>query len=99
MKREKFIEVLEILETKSGNISKLYALKIDMIDYDEPYSIVISTLLEEVYGKEGNDWIEWYCWENDFGKGTLKAYNSEEKPIAYSPDSLWELVEELRKEM
>ena len=50
-------------------------------------------LLSESVGDDDN-WVDWFVWENDFGKKKLKAgYDGKEKKVC-NVDQLWELIEE-----
>ena len=53
-------------------------------------------LLSESVGDD-NNWVDWFVWEDDFGKKKLKAgYDGKEKKIC-NVDKLWELIEEGKK--
>ena len=96
MTYENFLKVTLRLQKQERVINNLYKNNVDLIEFVDPYHQVISTLLEEVYGKEGLDWWSWFCYENDFGQGTLEAWDADKNRICYSLESLWEFLEELR---
>lgn len=89
MKYSTFLKIGLGLQKTVDDSRKLYALGIDLIEYEEPYRSIIEILLEQIYAEEGIDWFEWYCWENDFGRGGLTAQDKDKNPICYSWESLY----------
>ena len=96
MKYETFAHITMQLQKQEQVINNLYKNNVDLLEFVDPYHQVISTLLEEVYGKEGLDLWSWFCYENDFGLGELEAWDADKKPICYDLKSLWEFLESLR---
>jgi hypothetical protein len=92
MKYSDFSDVVEILQKQSDLVSELYLKKVDLLEFADPYDGIIRILLTEIYTAEGYDWFTWFCYENDFGKGTLDAHD-ETGPICYDVKSLWEFLE------
>jgi hypothetical protein len=68
-----------------------------LIDFVDPYHGIIHSLIREIYGDEGLDWWSWFCYENDFGRGTLEAWDENETPICYDLKSLWEYLEKIKR--
>ena len=97
MQYEKFEELISSLQRESNTIGELYERKVDLIEFADPYHGVISLLLKEIYGEEGHDWFSWFCYENDFGKGSLEAWDENGKPFCQDVKSLWEYLEEKKK--
>lgn len=60
---------------------------------DSQIGTLFTTCISQDYGKSGLEWVEWFCWENKYGTGNLKATDSNKNPIAYSLESLYELLE------
>ena len=96
MNLEKFTEIINTLSKESETAGELYKLKVDILDFLDPYHGIITLLIKEIYGEEGNDWFGWFCYENDFGKGNLEAWDENGNPICYDVKSLWECLEEKR---
>jgi hypothetical protein len=46
------------------------------MDLVDPYYMIIDRLMKEVYGEEGADWFNWFCFENDFGTKGLEAWDA-----------------------
>ena len=40
------------------------------------------------------EWIGWFCFDNDFGKGTLSATDAHQNPICQDVDGLWAYLTE-----
>jgi hypothetical protein len=72
-------------------VSTAYGIGIDVIDYVGGYSKMITILLNEIFIEESIDWFEWYCFENDFGRGNLEARNGD-TPICRHVKELFELM-------
>lgn len=51
------------------------------------------SLLSDAIGDK-NEWIGWYCFDNDFGKKGLMAGYGMECKLIPTIDDLWELIEE-----
>ncbi len=92
MKYSEFSVIVETLQKQSDLVSELYIKKVDLLEFADPYDGIIRILLTEIYTAEGYDWFSWFCYENDFGRGTLDA-NDENGPICYDVKSLWEFLE------
>jgi len=93
MKYSKFQEITNAIKKQDKVISKLYKQKVDLLDFVDPYHVIISELIKEIYGEVGYDWWSWFCYENDFGEGKLEAWDETKKPICYDLKSLWEYLE------
>jgi len=96
MTYENFLKVITTIEKQDKAVSALYDLKVDLIEWTDPYATIISELLKEIYGEEGVDWFNWYCYENNFGTGGLQAWDENKNLICYDHKSLWEYLEKLR---
>ena len=93
MKYERFEKIILELQEQDKVLSQLNDHNIDLANFIDPYFVIINELIQEIYGDEGYDWFNWFCWENDFGEGALDAYDGDE-PICYSVSSLWQYLEE-----
>jgi hypothetical protein len=93
MTLETFKKIIESLQSNIDRERSLYKLGLDLINFTESYDVIISLLFKEIYGTTGNEWIEWYCYENDFGRGKLKAYDGNIE-IMKSVDELWKYLED-----
>jgi len=99
MNFEQFKTVIEALENIRERSHSIYQLGIDLMNYDEPNHIIISTLLESIFKEEGKDWIDWYLYERiGFDGKILEAWDENNNPICYNIESLWETVKPYRKQ-
>lgn len=100
MTLEKFTSIVERLKAIDSDIVKLYTMKVDLMDFVDPLQSIISNLIEEVYGEEGQDWFSWFCYENHFGERFKeegpRAWDKDKNPIMYDIESLWTYLEELK---
>ena len=96
MKYEDFLSVGLQLQKQDKVIDKLNELNMDVMDLVDPYYMIVDKLMREVYGEEGADWFNWFCFENDFGTKGLGAWDENKNPICYSWESLWECLENIK---
>jgi len=93
MTYENFLKVILHQQKMDRQINEAYKLKIDLIEFVDGYNEIISTLIKEIYGEQGYEWYSWFCYENDYGTGTLTANEIDGTPICYSHETLWEYLE------
>jgi hypothetical protein len=102
MEYGEFLKVILGLQQESRVVSDLYDRKVDLIEFVDSYHTIISTLLKSIYGEKGLDWLQWFCYENDFGQKPCTGEDGEPthcatdengNPICYSFESLWEFLE------
>jgi len=72
MTKEAFIDLIERMKATAETINQAYQLKIDLIEFSDQWEQIITTLLKELFTKEGYDWISWWthedgrkAWEKD----------------------------------
>jgi hypothetical protein len=68
MEYKKFAQMITLLKDHEKKVSQAYKLGIDIFDVHESLQVIIEMLFEEVYGKEGADWISWFRFESEYGK-------------------------------
>ena len=68
MEYQKFAQIVLRLKKHSEVKSKLYRLGVNLMEFDDDLQKIISLLIEEVYGPEGLEWFDWFCWESNFGE-------------------------------
>jgi hypothetical protein len=98
MTYENFLKVILQLQKQDRIIDNLYKNNVDLIEFVDPYHGIIQTLMKEIYGEEGVDWFNWFCYENDFGTKGLEAWDENKNRICYSHETLWQYLETLKKE-
>jgi len=97
MTLEKFKNLIELLKEADVQVDGAYKAKVDLIEFTDVYSAIITNLILEIYGEEGGDWFSWFVYENNFGEGPLEAYSKDGEVILKTIDEMWEFLEEKRK--
>ena len=93
MDYEKFKNIIESLEKVGERSHSIYKLGVNLMDYEELYHNIITSLLNSVFDKEGKDWIDWYLYERVGFKNKVNlATDKDGKEICYDIPSLWEEV-------
>lgn len=97
MELSTFTVIINTLKKQNDAVLELYKLKVDLMEFADPYESVIRELITEIYSLEGYDWFSWFCYEVDFGRKVSKkkprAWDKDEKPICYDVKSLWNYLE------
>jgi len=68
MEFEKFEKMVTLLRDASDTHEKALALGLDLLDFTDPWAVVIQDLIAEVWEEAGVDWLSWFMWESDFGR-------------------------------
>lgn len=89
---EKMIATLREVQDRRHAVHKL---GVNLLEYDDPHFSVINQLLTVLYGEEGFGCISWFCYENDFGRGTLAAYDKDGNEICKTVEGLYQFLEEM----
>lgn len=93
MEYEKFEKIILSLQKSSDQIDLLYRNGIDIADVLDPLHYIISDLLKEIFNDDGNDWIDWFIYEKEFGRREdMKAWDEKQNEIAYDIKSLYQLL-------
>ena len=104
MTYEVFLRLIMTYKKSEENCREWYKFGIDIHEGKYPISTYLYGLMkagyETTYTKEGINWIDWFIFENEYGqKDWSKGKTFEDKgdadgnPIAYSYESLYELLE------
>jgi hypothetical protein len=99
MKYENFLKIIQQIQEQDSVVNKLYDQKIDFLDFVDPYHRIISSLFIEIYGEGGWDWISWFCYETDYGKKEMGAWDENDQPICRNLEELHEFLEKNHKKM
>lgn len=68
MTYEAFLKVVLNLQRQDLVLSKAHKLKINIIDFVDPYHDIIMTLVTEIYGEGGYEWFSWFCYDSEYGQ-------------------------------
>ena len=93
MTYNQFLKVVLTLQKQNKAVNNIYKNSVDLTNFLDPYYVIIEILITEVYGELGASWFNWFCFDNDFGHGTLSAKDENGNPICFSFESLWEYLE------
>lgn len=67
---EVFEKIVLKLKEQGESMDKAYKAGIDLINFTGPYESVISMLIGSIYGQEGKETFDWWCYEKNFGERT-----------------------------
>jgi hypothetical protein len=70
IKLEVFKRIVLKLKEQGESMDKAYKAGIDLISFTGPYESVISMLIGSIYGQEGKETFDWWCYEKNFGERT-----------------------------
>jgi hypothetical protein len=96
MKYKDFKDMIQTLDSQAKIEHNLYKLNVDISGHSDEYHYIIELMMSHYFGKEGCDWITWFCYENDFGRKKMEATDNG-KLICQDIKSLWEFVNQLKK--
>jgi len=67
MNLEVFKEVVRLLKEHEENVNAAYKAKVDLINFCDSVSTVVGHLIGSLYGKEGKETFDWWCYEKEWG--------------------------------
>lgn len=95
IKLEVFERIVFELKEQQEKLDKAYEAGIDHINFTGPYESVISMLIGSIYGQEGRDTFDWWCYEKNFGERTdLKMTDKDENELCRTIEELHQYLEE-----
>jgi hypothetical protein len=99
MDLKSFTKLIKGIQAYDKKVHEAYKLGIDVLPFGEDYyKEVVQPLLNETFGPEGVEWIEWYIWGRDLGTGEVsKAWDENGNEICQNISSLYKTVKSLKK--
>lgn len=95
LKLKVFKEIVSQVRLQSDNISLAYKSGIDLINFFDPSSSAISHLIGGIYGKDGLDTFNWWCYDKNWGQRTdLKMTDKNGQEICRTVEELHSWLEE-----
>ena len=97
MKKEELKKALDLVQetqTFLDEVREVLHTDVFEIPAIENFYRMFDLLINSHYTTEGQDWIFWWCYENDFGKAGLEAFDEYDKEICRNFDELYELVKQ-----
>jgi len=67
MNFETFAEIVALLKEQSNKEQASYDAGIDLINFNDPIHAAVSHLIGTIYGTDGKDVFDWWCYEKDWG--------------------------------
>jgi len=99
--KELFCEVLQNLQFVNGRTMGMkHDYKVDMIEYDDPFYLVIENLLQLNYTEEQRNIMNWWLYDKFLPTGevlVLTDKETEEIIPSDTPEDLWDLMQEHEK--
>ena len=77
MKIKVFKEIVVKLKEQDEILDRVYKTGIDLTNLLDPLQSVVSHLIGSIYGKEGLDTFDWWCYEKEWG--TRKDFKMTDK--------------------
>ena len=94
---EVFERIVFELKEQQEKLDKAYKAGIDLIDFTGPYESVISMLIGSIYGNEGKETFDWWCYEKKWGERTnLIMTDKDGNELCRTVEELHQYLEENR---
>lgn len=94
---EVFEKIVLKLKEQGESMDKAYKAGIDLINFTGPYESVISMLIGSIYGQEGKETFDWWCWEKEWGERMdLKMTDKDGDELCRTVEELHQYLEENR---
>ena len=95
IKLEVFEKIVLKLKEQGESMDKAYKACIDLINFTGPYESVISMLIGSIYGQEGKETFDWWCYEKNFGERTdLTMTDKDGNELCRTIEELHQYLEE-----
>ena len=73
-----FTEVVRLLKEQEQKVDAAYDSGVDLINFTDAYSAIIAHLIGSIYGKEGKETFEWWCYDKEWGtRKDIKMTNAD----------------------
>ncbi len=99
--KELFCEILQNLQFVNGRTMGMkHDYKVNMMEYDDPFYVIIENLLKSHYTKEQQNIINWWLYDKYLPTGeilVLTDKETEEVIPSETPEDVWDLVQEHEK--
>ena len=96
--KELFCEVLQNLQfVNSRTLGMKHDYKVNMMDYDDPFYIIIENLLHLNYTREQRNLINWWLYDKYLPTGEILILTDKETNDVIpsdTPEDIWDLIQE-----
>ena len=100
-KRELFCEILRNLQfVNNRTLGMKHDYKINMMDYDDPFYVVIENTFKLNYTQEQRNLINWWLYDKFLPTGEvliLTDKKTDEIIPSDTPEEIWDLIQEQKK--
>lgn len=97
MKYKDFKKLLDTYKTANEVISDACDVGIDLMEGKYETQSYLTKLFELCikthYTEDGLEWVDWFVYENDYGKKGMKAFDADDNLICQNKKQLWEYLE------
>lgn len=95
MKFEVFQEIVQLLQKQNVAEQKAYDAGIELYNFNDAIHFAITHLIGAVYGKEGLDTFDWWCYEKEWGTNTdLSMTDREGNQLCQTLEELYQYLED-----
>ena len=96
MNFEVFKEVVRLLKEHDEKVNAAYKLNVDLTNFCDPVSTVVGHLIGSIYGKEGKETFDWWCYEKEWGtRKDLDMRNSDGELLCDTIEDLHQWLEDM----
>ena len=67
MNLEVFKEVVRLLKEHEEKVDTAYKANVDLVNFCDPITTAVGHLIGSLYGKEGKDTFDWWCYDKQWG--------------------------------
>ena len=98
LEKKVFCEILQNLQFVNGRTMGMkHDYKVNMMDYDDPFYVIIENMFKLHYTQEQRNVINWWLYDKFLPSGeTLMLTHKETEEVIPSetPEDIWELIQE-----
>ena len=95
MRLDVFKEVVRLLKSQSDRDSAIYGMGVDLSEFESPLQFVITHLIGSIYGMEGKDVFDWWCYDKEWGPKTeLEMTDTEGNLMCETIEDLHQYLED-----
>jgi hypothetical protein len=96
MNLEVFKEVVRLLKEHEEKVKAAHESGVDLINFCDPISTAVGHMIGGLYGKEGKETFDWWCYEKDWGtRKDLGMRNSDGVLICDTIEDLHQWLEDM----
>jgi len=94
-----FKEVIRLLKEQNDSIVIAYKAGVDLVNFFDPVSTAVSHMIGALYGIEGRETFEWWCYEKEWGtRKDLNMTDIDGKVLCETIEDLFEYLKENAKD-